>query len=90
MLLRDRQRPLECQGGAQAACAKDPSSIKHCLANRTRASGGQVLKCPTGAEDKRLQILCGGDIRFSLFNGECPCRKSIGGSPPTDESWCDA
>ncbi|MET4753597.1 hypothetical protein ABIB08_007971 [Bradyrhizobium sp. RT11b] len=49
-----------------------------------------ILKCPTGAEGKRLQILRGGDIRFSCLTANA---LAVNRSPvvlPTDESWCDA
>lgn len=55
-----------------------------------RASGGQVVKFPTGAEGKRLQI-----SRGVISASRCLTANAlaVNRSPvvlPTDESWCDA
>ncbi|MCK1481231.1 hypothetical protein IVB25_00205 [Bradyrhizobium sp. 193] len=54
MLLRDGKLPLVFQGTA-AKPAQDPNSVK-ALPSGQRASGGKVVKFPTGAEGKRLRI----------------------------------
>ncbi|UFW88187.1 hypothetical protein BjapCC829_06185 [Bradyrhizobium barranii] len=92
MLLRDGKLPLQFSGhGSQTACAKDPSSIRALpLPTGQRASGGQFLKFPTGAEGKRLQI-----SRGAISASRCLTANAlaVNRSPvilPTDESWCDA
>lgn len=57
MLLRDGKLPLVFQGTAAKPVARRiPARSRHCRPNRTAGEWWKVVKFPTGAEGKRLQI----------------------------------
>lgn len=86
MLLRDSRLPLVFQGTAAKPLARRiPAGSRHCRPNRTAGEWWTSRELSDRSRKANGSKFRGGDIHFSLFDGECPRRKSIAGksSVPT-------
>ncbi|MGY4282122.1 hypothetical protein ACVWXO_001342 [Bradyrhizobium sp. LM2.7] len=87
MLLRDGKLPLVFQGTAAKPLARRiPARSRHCLASRTAGEWCASREVSDRSGRQAAPDFARSDIRFSLFDGECPRRKSMPVVLPTDES----
>lgn len=80
MLLRDGKLPLVFQGTAAKPLARRiPARSRHCRPNRTAGEWWTSREVSDRSGRQAAPDFARSDIRFSLFDGECPRRKSIAG-----------
>lgn len=83
MLLRDGKLPLVFQGTAAKPLARRiPARSRYCRASWTAGEWWTSREVSDRSGRQAAPDFARSDIRFSLFDGECPRRKSIAGSPP--------